>query len=196
MKAPFPTRIRDPEKAWECNSDPKLLDNFYIKFLGRGGENVLTEEVKWLAITHKSFDQGRRGFNDRLAFFGRRIINLQTTMALLHSTTAAQTQSLPDTVDDRVPFTHPALDGLANLMDVPMTEILTKRRLARFAAQMGMQDIIRWKPRVPSNLDTSGVDVVLVTTLYAIVGAVALQKGGEVANRVTRERILKPLGIL
>jgi large subunit ribosomal protein L15 len=73
MKAPFPTRIKDPEKAWESNSDPILLDDFYITFLGRGGENVLTEEVKWLAITHKSFDQGRRGFNDRLAFFGKAI---------------------------------------------------------------------------------------------------------------------------
>jgi large subunit ribosomal protein L15 len=70
MTAPFPTRIKDPDKAWEVNSDPGKLDNFYIKFLGRGGENVLTEEIKWLAITHKSFDQGRRGFNDRLAFFG------------------------------------------------------------------------------------------------------------------------------
>jgi large subunit ribosomal protein L15 len=31
---------------------------------------MLSEEVKWLAITHKSFDQGRRGFNDRLANMG------------------------------------------------------------------------------------------------------------------------------
>lgn len=70
MKAPYAIRIKDPEKAWECNSDPARLDKFYNSFLGRGGDNVLTEEVKWLAITHKSFDQGRRGFNDRLAFLG------------------------------------------------------------------------------------------------------------------------------
>lgn len=31
---------------------------------------MLTDEVKWLAVTHKSFDHGRRGFNDRLAFLG------------------------------------------------------------------------------------------------------------------------------
>jgi large subunit ribosomal protein L15 len=70
MKAPYPARPRDPEMAWECNSDPHLLDRFYTKFLGRGGDGVLSEEIKWLAVTHKSFDQGRRGFNDRLAFFG------------------------------------------------------------------------------------------------------------------------------
>lgn len=31
---------------------------------------MLTDEVKWLAITHKSFDHGKRGYNDRLAFLG------------------------------------------------------------------------------------------------------------------------------
>lgn len=38
--------------------------------LGEDGDKMLSEEVKWLAVTHKSFDQGRRGFNDRLAFVG------------------------------------------------------------------------------------------------------------------------------
>lgn len=70
MKAPYSYRIKDTTKAWECNSDPKRLDRLYINFLGRGGDKVLTDEIKWLAITHKSFDQGRRGFNDRLAFYG------------------------------------------------------------------------------------------------------------------------------
>jgi len=70
MKAPYPVKIKNTELVWECNSDPVKLDQFYIRFLGPGGENVLSEEVKWLAITHKSFDQGRRGFNDRLAFLG------------------------------------------------------------------------------------------------------------------------------
>lgn len=48
-----------------------MLDKFYIEFLGPGGDKMLSEEVKWLAVTHKSFDQGRRGFNDRLAFLGK-----------------------------------------------------------------------------------------------------------------------------
>jgi large subunit ribosomal protein L15 len=70
MKAPVAWRIKDTDKKWECNSDPARLDNFYVKFLGQGGDKMLSDEVKWLAITHKSFDQGRRGFNDRLAFLG------------------------------------------------------------------------------------------------------------------------------
>lgn len=156
---------------------------------------MLTDEVKWLAITHKSFDQGRRGFNDRLAFFGRRIINLQMTLALLHSPLTTKAESSPDSLDDRVPFTHPALEGLTNLSEVQLSEVLTKSRLARLATQMGISDVIRWKPRLPDNLEGSGVEVVLTTSLYAIIGAIALQKGGEVAGRVVRERVLKPLGI-
>lgn len=54
----------------KINSDPNKLDQVYIQFLGKGGEKVLNEETKWLAVTHKSFDHGRRGFNDRLSFLG------------------------------------------------------------------------------------------------------------------------------
>ncbi len=70
MKAPFHPRIKDPTKAYTVNEDPAVLDAMYAGLLGRGGENALSDEVKWLAVTHKSFDQGRRGFNDRLAFLG------------------------------------------------------------------------------------------------------------------------------
>jgi hypothetical protein len=54
----------------KVNEDPKRLDDAYIKMLGAGGDKMLGDEVKWLAVTHKSFDHGRRGFNDRLAYMG------------------------------------------------------------------------------------------------------------------------------
>lgn len=69
-KAPFSLRFDSKRRDYPVNSDPKLLDQFYIRFLGDDGDKVLSDEVKWLAVTHKSFDQGRRGFNDRLAFLG------------------------------------------------------------------------------------------------------------------------------
>ena len=172
MKAPYPVKLKDPAKAWEANSDPKLLDQFYIRFLGQGGDTVLTDEVKWLAITHKSFDQGRRGFNDRLAFLGmamsmlvviiadvltristgRRIISLQATIALLHSPIATKTQTGPDPNDKRVPFKHPALDGLGNLIDTPVSSHLTKERLGLIATQAGMREVLRWKPKMVSSI--------------------------------------------
>lgn len=71
MTAPF--RSKPPTfkpNDFPVNEDPELLDKVYIDLLGKKGDQVLTEEVKWLAVTHKSFDHGRRGYNDRLAFLG------------------------------------------------------------------------------------------------------------------------------
>ena len=67
---PFRVRPTDKRSEWKVNSDPKRLNEFYARFLGVGGEEMLSEEAKWLAVTHKSFDQGRRGFNDRLSWYG------------------------------------------------------------------------------------------------------------------------------
>jgi large subunit ribosomal protein L15 len=45
----------------------------------------------------------------------------------------------------------------------------------------------------PENLEGSGIAVVLNTTLFAIVGAISLQHGADVAGKVVREKILKRL---
>lgn len=70
MSMPFRVRPTNKNNEWRVNSDPRKLNEFYNRLLGEGGEAMLSEEAKWLAITHKSFDQGRRGFNDRLSWFG------------------------------------------------------------------------------------------------------------------------------
>lgn len=70
MTAPFRSKPHVLDNEFPVNEDPAILDQFYTKVLGNGGDKLLTEEVKWLAVTHKSFDHGRRGYNDRLAFFG------------------------------------------------------------------------------------------------------------------------------
>ena len=41
----------------------------------------------------------------------------------------------------------------------------------------------------------AGMELVLQQTMYAIIGAVALQKGAIVANDIVRERILSSLGL-
>jgi len=46
----------------------------------------------------------------------------------------------------------------------------------------------------PTQLAESGIDVVLAHAMFAVVGAVAMERGGLVANNVVRDRILKPLG--
>jgi len=45
----------------------------------------------------------------------------------------------------------------------------------------------------PDSLLASGADMVYAQAVFAIVGALALEQGGAVANRVAKERILLPL---
>lgn len=71
MTAPFRSKPPVLNNSFTVNDSQMELDQAYERVLGPGGDKILTEEVKWLAVTHKSFDHGRRGYNDRLAFFGR-----------------------------------------------------------------------------------------------------------------------------
>lgn len=43
---------------------------------------------------------------------------------------------------------------------------------------------------------TSGIDNVTAGAIYAIIGAVAMQKGGQVANEMIRKKVLQPMGVL
>lgn len=144
---------------------------------------------QWLAVTHKSFDHGRRGFNDRLAFLGKRIIDLQTSLALLNAPVSPTSTSSPSRNAD------PAHAGLANITQSSKFQTLDSTRLAKLALSYGMDRVVRWKPRKSENLQSSGIDVVLAHAVYSIIGALALQRGGEVATRTARERVLQPLGL-
>ena len=70
MMAPFRSKPPVVNNDFLVNESQEKLDRVYLRVLGRGGDRMLTDEVKWLAVTHKSFDHGRRGYNDRLAFLG------------------------------------------------------------------------------------------------------------------------------
>lgn len=50
------------------NDDPEVLDAMYLKLFGK--DLGLSEDVKWQAVTHKSFDHGRQPFNSKLRFLG------------------------------------------------------------------------------------------------------------------------------
>ncbi|CAD6583635.1 MAG: AP-1 complex subunit mu-1-Iike [Alectoria sarmentosa] len=177
MKAPV--RLKPPVANYDfaVNEDPERLDEVYDRVLGAEGYKMLTDEVKWLAITHKSFDHGRRGFNDRLIYLGKMIVHLQTSLALFHASAATP---FPETQDQygREPFRHPALDGLAGVSEENKYQILDRKRMAQLADKYGLDSVVRWKPR-SMNMKGSGLPTITSEALYAIVGAVALQKGGE-----------------
>ncbi|KAF1830814.1 hypothetical protein BDW02DRAFT_506678 [Decorospora gaudefroyi] len=199
MVAPFRIRPEAKGGVFKVNEDPRRLDEVYVRMLGPGGDKVLGDEVKWLAVTHKSFDHGRRGFNDRLAYLGRRIVELQTSQALINSPQENQwprdANGKPQNDEfGRKPYLHPALNGLQGLSDEAEGLVLNRARLAPIAERYGLDKVTRWVPKRADNLKGSGIESVLMTSLYAIVGAVALERGGEVANKIVQDKILAPLG--
>jgi len=165
-----PVRSKPPvyDNDYAVNKDPAKLDRVYNKMLGQGGDRMLTDEVKWLAVTHKSFDHGRRGYNDRLAFLGmywssrllsfkktslliepsigRRIFELQTSLALVHEVSANAITPTPDQYG-REPFSHPALQGLNGLTENTKAMVTEKRRLSQLAERYGLDGVLRWKPK-------------------------------------------------
>ncbi|ORY19268.1 hypothetical protein BCR34DRAFT_582435 [Clohesyomyces aquaticus] len=131
---------------------------------------------------------------DERAYPGRRIVSLQTSLALINSPQALA----PPDVDNwgRQPFNHPALRGLPGLTHAAKDSVLNKGRLSDIAQRYGLDKVTRWKPRQTGDLQKSGMDAVLSTSLYAIIGAVALERGGESANKVAQDKILSPLGFV
>jgi large subunit ribosomal protein L15 len=83
---------------------------------------------------------------------GRRIVELQTSQALIHS---PQEKQWPRDKDDRpipdkygrIPFLHPALDGLQGLSDEAESKVLDKARLSQLAERYGLDKVTRWTPK-------------------------------------------------
>ncbi|KAI1125994.1 RNase III domain-containing protein [Nemania abortiva] len=195
MKAPFsPHIVKNPLRShWKVNEDPQKLDDALNTFLGRDGARMLPEELKWLAVTHKSFDQGRRGFNDRLAFLGRQICTLEAMESIITSVPKLDGMAADEYAEMRQPFEDPALRSLDNLSQSQPNDIFTMEKLTKLAIDTGLTEIVRWKPRLPENPLGSGFNTVMAGAVYSLVGAIALQNGGKAASRIVRERIMKNL---
>jgi large subunit ribosomal protein L15 len=152
---PGPRQRQSP--PFVVNSDASILDTAYTSFLGKNGDTILPEEIKWLAVTHKSFDHARRGFNDKLAFLGKTLCNVQCSLALIEQ--PARPEDLEKIKSNsRKQFAHPAMRGVHNVSDFAKSQTLDKERLASLARQYGLDAVVRWKPRNVSSLSSNPLD--------------------------------------
>ncbi|KAK4195031.1 hypothetical protein QBC40DRAFT_289720 [Triangularia verruculosa] len=143
--------VKNPaRKIWHVNEDPEKVDAVYKRLLGKNGDRMLPDEIKWLAVTHKSFDQGRRGFNTRLAYYGRQILALETTRSILVNPLPEEGENQVSFSDehDREPFEHPALANVDKLYARQPRDVVSKEKIANLAVEVGLAEITRWKPRM------------------------------------------------
>lgn len=75
---------------------------------------------------------------------GRRIVSLQTSLALINSPQAAPIPHMDQY--GRKPYDHPALGGLSGLTPEAKDNELNISRLAPIAQRYGLDKVTRWKP--------------------------------------------------
>ncbi|KAF3158830.1 hypothetical protein TWF106_011229 [Orbilia oligospora] len=194
---PVATHMRVP---FAVNTSLDVLNDMYNKLLGEGGANALTDDIKWQCVTHKSFDHGLQPYNTKLAFYGRRIAYLHTTLSMIHQPVAPTPQPNAIIAGSGEPeiSNDPTLKLPVIARRNPVNRVsymsvqnhLSSTNLYGIAQASGMVPCLRWKPRNPANLTDSGVIKVAEDTIMAILGAVALQKGGDAARVIMEERIL------
>lgn len=77
---------------------------------------------------------------------GKRIVELQTSLALVHKASATSSPPIADEFG-RQPFIHPALQGLDGLTENAKAMVPKKERLAQLGERYGLDGVLRWKPR-------------------------------------------------
>jgi hypothetical protein len=79
---------------------------------------------------------------------GRQILALEATRSILVNPLTAEAP-----IEDphgREPFQHPALANVDKLNSRQPQDIIQKEKLARLAVDVGLSEVIRWKPRLVS----------------------------------------------
>ncbi|KAF8541591.1 ribonuclease-III-like-domain-containing protein, partial [Trichophaea hybrida] len=193
-RAPVSVRVR---KHFAVNDDPKVLDAMYAKLFGK--ELGLPGDVKWQAVTHKSFDHGRQPFNSKLRFLGKRLLQMQASFHLLSSQPKPTKEPKPSIYKslegaqykNPEPFTHEDYQNIDAVTRPNIDAAISEEVLMPIIRRSGLASTMRWKPADDTDLTRSGEAGIAIDCLHAIIGAVALQKGGDVAVQFIRETILK-----
>ena len=119
---------------------------------------MLSDETKWLCVTHKSFDHGRRGFNDRLAFLGKRVVEKEAVLGLVAVGNRGRgglgmEKEGGDEVDEwgrRVERDEKEV-GVEVLLEGGREWLTYHKQVARVAQDYGLPEVMRW---VPKNVST------------------------------------------
>lgn len=88
-------------------------------------------------------------------------------------------------------YESPALQNVDKLSVARPQDIITLSGLANIGLSNRLHEVMRWKPRNPDNLKGSGMESVIATSIFAIIGAMSLQHGAEAASKLARERVIR-----
>ncbi|BFZ60007.1 hypothetical protein YB2330_001029 [Saitoella coloradoensis] len=173
-KAPHPLRVR---QNFDVNDDIEAVQAQIKKLTGE----TLPDELAWQAVTHKSFAHGKEGYNDKLAFMGRRVLKFHLALQL-----SSRESSRPSAINNK---------AVESVTPARLENATKASTLFSAAQKMGLniQDVMRWKPKQKDDLELSGVKGVVGDCLTAMIGAVFLTKGGQAAEELVVKKVLPNL---
>ncbi|ODQ65573.1 hypothetical protein NADFUDRAFT_82603 [Nadsonia fulvescens var. elongata DSM 6958] len=146
-----------------------------------GSEFALPDSLALQVLTHKSFQHGFKGYNEKLALIGDKLLKVHI------DSYAIQQESTNVTRVNQINF---------DCLGSPMNKFLSNTNvLGEFALRHGLTDSIYWKCRLDnlgqSSPADSGLYSVAEKTMTAIVGAISLHHGGAKAAQFVNQKLLQ-----
>lgn len=191
--------------------DPSSIQSTLARIGVPGGASSLPDPLAAQVFTHKSFNHGKSGYNEKLAFLGRRVLELRLSQYLLSRpssgpATAASTSSTSN--DERTGAREGGAgvdvdsDGTIDGRDVSVLkagrvgDLTTTERLGHLAMTLpGFTSALRWKPRDETDRLGSGEVVVAGKSLMALVGAIELHAGAAECRSFVQRVVIPGLDV-
>ncbi|KAJ9095526.1 hypothetical protein QFC19_007507 [Naganishia cerealis] len=140
---------------------------------------AISDELALQVLTHKSFGNGIKPYNEKLSAMGLKVLNLYC---------AKYTTDTPTTANEN------AIDGKnVDVLGSPMAKELAGRlALGLFAKSHKLNQVLFWKSYNHSlGFEASGEMKVSAQMMYALIGAVTFTHGKTVAEEFILEKLMK-----
>lgn len=170
---------RDPEEVFTTNHGykyGKTQENLkHIKgFLPE--KYSISDDLALQVLTHKSFGNGIKPYNEKLSAMGSKILNLFCAKL----------------VTDKATTNENAIDGknLDSLGSPIAKELSGRMSLGLFAKSTNLNSIMFWKSyNHDLSFESSGEMKVSAQMMYALIGAITFTHGKEIAEAFIREKL-------
>ncbi|CAK9436884.1 mitochondrial 54S ribosomal protein mL57 [Lodderomyces beijingensis] len=152
-----------------------------------GSEYQIPQDIALQCITHKSFANGIKPYNEKLAAMGSKLLNLALVKYVIHKNAAADSEN-PTSINGK---------NLSVLGSRWSRELASPEAAGYLARAESLNKTMFWTSRNPSlKFDASGELKVSSRLLYSLVGAINLYHGKAQAEKFIRENLIEGLEAL
>lgn len=187
-------------------ADPSEYHTFITSYTGIASSKQLSDAVAQQIFTHKSFKHGKAPYNEKLAFLGRRVLYAQLSSHIMsnsaHESSISTVDDTAASSDTSTTPSSPSPAHDASVVHEPRqltlqkleSHYLSPDHIGTSALRIpGLAALLRWTPRDTTQLHASGQVKVAGDAMTALVGALELQCGGDVAAAFVRRALVPVL---